>query len=229
MAVYTHVDPDDLAALVSRYDIGTVRSCKGIAEGVENSNYLLETSGGRFILTLYEKRVQVGDLPFFVDLLDHLAGRDCPVPAMIHDREGIAIQQVAGRAACIIQFLSGISPSHPTPGQCEAVGAAFGAMHRAAAPEGRTVQIVFHGGPKATANFGKLMMKRLWHTGSTLRPRSNEDKAAMVGAIEATVLPWILKGQLKPLIDSEFSLRDAAKAHARMESGQHIGKIVLTV
>ena len=139
MAVYTHVDPDDLAALVSRYDIGTVRSCKGIAEGVENSNYLLETSGGRFILTLYEKRVQVGDLPFFVDLLDHLAGRDCPVPAMIHDREGIAIQQVAGRAACIIQFLSGISPSHPTPGQCEAVGAAFGAMHRAAAdfPGGR--------------------------------------------------------------------------------------------
>ncbi len=139
MAVYTHVDPDDLEALVSRYDIGTVRSCKGIAEGVENSNYLLETSGGRFILTLYEKRVQVGDLPFFVDLLDHLAGHDCPVPAMIHDREGIAIQQIAGRAACIIQFLSGISPSHPTPCQCEAVGAALGAMHRAAAdfPGGR--------------------------------------------------------------------------------------------
>jgi NADPH2:quinone reductase len=73
------------------------------------------------------------------------------------------------------------------------------------------------------------MMKRLWHTGSTLRPRSDEDKAAMVKAIEATVLPWILKGQLKSLIDSEFSLKDAAKAHARMESGQHIGKIVLMV
>ncbi|RTL78115.1 MAG: NAD(P)H-quinone oxidoreductase [Bradyrhizobiaceae bacterium] len=99
----------------------------------------------------------------------------------------------------------------------------------AAAVEGRIVQIAFLGGPKATANFGKLMMKRLWHTGSTLRPRSDKDKAAMVKAIEATVLPWILKGQLKPLIDSEFSLKDAAKAHARMESGQHIGKIVLTV
>lgn len=139
MAVYTHVDPDDLAALVSRYDIGTVLSCKGIAEGVENSNFLLETTGGRFILTLYEKRVQVGDLPFFVDLLDHLAGRDCPIPAMVHDRDGVAIQEIAGRAACVIQFLSGISPSHPTPGQCEAVGAALGAMHRAAAgfPGGR--------------------------------------------------------------------------------------------
>ena len=140
MAVYTHVDPDDLAALVSRYDIGTVRSCKGIAEGVENSNYLLETSGGRFLLPLYEKRVQVGDLPFFVDLLDHLAGRDCPVPAMIHDREGIAIQQVAGRAACIIQFLSGISPSHPTPGQGKGRGAGWGGSPRAAA--------VFPGGGK---------------------------------------------------------------------------------
>ena len=72
MAVYTAVDPDDLAALVGRYDIGTVLSCKGIAEGVENSNFLLETTGGRFILTLYERRVQEGDLPFFVDLLGHL-------------------------------------------------------------------------------------------------------------------------------------------------------------
>lgn len=133
MAVYTHVEPDDLAALVARYDVGTVVSCKGIAEGVENSNFLLETTGGRFILTLYEKRVSEGDLPFFVDLLDHLAKRGCPVPAMIRDREGAAIQQVSGRAACIIQFLPGISLTHPTPGQCEAAGAALGAMHRAVA------------------------------------------------------------------------------------------------
>ena len=133
MAVYTHVDPDDLAGLVARYDIGTVVSCKGIAEGVENSNFLLETSGGRFILTLYEKRVQEGDLPFFVDLLDHLANRDSPVPAMIRDRDGIAIQRIAGRAACIIQFLPGISLTHPTARQCEAAGAALGTMHRAVA------------------------------------------------------------------------------------------------
>jgi homoserine kinase type II len=131
MAVYTAVDPDDLAALVARYDMGTVLSCKGIAEGVENSNFLLETTGGRFILTLYEKRVQEGDLPFFVDLLEHLAASGCPVPAMIRDRDGIAIQKISGRAACIIQFLSGISLTHPTTGQSEATGAALGAMHRA--------------------------------------------------------------------------------------------------
>ncbi|MDK2761372.1 MAG: homoserine kinase [Sphingopyxis sp.] len=131
MAVYTHVEPDDLAALVGRYDIGTVLSCKGIAEGVENSNFLLETTAGRFILTLYEKRVSVADLPFFVDLLNHLADSGCPVPAMIRDRDGIAIQHISGRAACVIQFLSGISLTHPTPNQCEAAGAALGAMHRA--------------------------------------------------------------------------------------------------
>jgi len=133
MAVYTHVEPDDLAALVARYDIGTVISCKGIAEGVENSNFLLETTGGRYILTLYEKRVRESDLPFFVDLLDHLASRECPVPAMIRDRDGAAIQRIAGRAACIIQFLPGISLTRPTVGQCEAAGAALGAMHRAVA------------------------------------------------------------------------------------------------
>ena len=133
MAVYTEVDPDDLAALVARYDIGTVRSCKGIAEGVENSNFLLETSGGRFILTLYEKRVSVGDLPFFVDLLAHLSASGSPVPAMIRDRDGTAIQQISGRAACIIQFLPGISLTRPSPGQCAAAGAALGAMHRALA------------------------------------------------------------------------------------------------
>ncbi|WP_439568035.1 homoserine kinase [Sphingopyxis sp.] len=131
MAVYTHVDPDDLAALVARYDIGTVQSCKGIAEGVENSNFLLETTGGRFILTLYEKRVSEGDLPFFVDLLAHLTTSGCPVPAMIRDRDGVAVQRISGRAACIIQFLPGISLTHPTSAQCEAAGAALGAMHRA--------------------------------------------------------------------------------------------------
>lgn len=99
----------------------------------------------------------------------------------------------------------------------------------AAAIEGRIVQIAFLGGPKATPNFAKLMIKRLHHTGSTLRPRSVEDKAAMVTAINAKVLPWIAEGRLKPLMDSTFPLKEASKAHERMESSQHIGKIVLTV
>jgi NADPH2:quinone reductase len=99
----------------------------------------------------------------------------------------------------------------------------------AAAIDGRVVQIAFLGGPKANVNFAKLMMKRLRHTGSTLRPRSNADKAAMVTAIEAKVMPLIRAGKVKPLMDSTFPLEKAADAHRRMESSEHIGKIVLTV
>ena len=99
----------------------------------------------------------------------------------------------------------------------------------AAATDGRIVQIAFLGSPKATVNFTKLMVKRLTHTGSTLRPRSNADKAAMVAAIEAKVTPFLREGRIKPLMDSTFPLAKAAQAHARMETSQHIGKIVLEV
>ncbi|MBS0531121.1 MAG: NAD(P)H-quinone oxidoreductase [Proteobacteria bacterium] len=99
----------------------------------------------------------------------------------------------------------------------------------AAAVEGRIVQIAFLGGPKATVNFAKLMVKRLHHTGSTLRPRSVADKAAMVSAIEAKVLPLMRDGRIKPLIDSSFPLEKAVDAHKRMETSAHIGKIVLMV
>jgi NADPH2:quinone reductase len=99
----------------------------------------------------------------------------------------------------------------------------------AAAVEGRIVQIAFLGGAQASPNFSKLMMKRLHHTGSTLRPRSVADKAAMVAAIEAKALPWLAAGRVRPVIDSTFPLKDAAQAHMRMETSQHIGKIVLTV
>jgi NADPH2:quinone reductase len=99
----------------------------------------------------------------------------------------------------------------------------------AAATDGRIVQIALLGGPKATVNFAKLMVKRLYHTGSTLRPRSNADKAAMVSAIEAKVMPLVRQGRIKPVMDSTFPLAKAADAHRRMESGEHIGKIVLTV
>ncbi|MGJ5092344.1 NAD(P)H-quinone oxidoreductase [Bradyrhizobium oligotrophicum] len=99
----------------------------------------------------------------------------------------------------------------------------------AAAIDGRIVQIAFLASPKASVNFVKLMVKRLTHTGSTLRPRSNADKAAMVAAIEAKVMPFLREGRIKPLMDSTFPLVDAAKAHARMETSQHIGKIVLEI
>jgi putative PIG3 family NAD(P)H quinone oxidoreductase len=97
----------------------------------------------------------------------------------------------------------------------------------AAAIDGRIVQIAFLGGPKANVNFAKLMVKRLHHTGSTLRPRSDADKAAMVAAIEAKVMPLLREGRIKPLMDSTFPLEKAADAHRRMETSEHIGKIVL--
>ncbi len=131
MAVYTPVPAEALADFLTRYDVGTLVSAKGIAEGVENSNYLVDTTRGRYILTLYEKRVAAGDLPFFMALLDHLAARGLAVPPAIKDRAGTAIQTLEGRPACLIRFLTGVSLTHPTPAQARAAGAAMGTMHRA--------------------------------------------------------------------------------------------------
>ena len=131
MAVYSHVPAEEMAAFLSRYDCGELVSAKGIAEGVENSNYLVDTTTGRFILTLYEKRVAASDLPFFMALLDHLADKGLPVPPAIKDRDGIAIQELEGRPACLITFLPGVSLSHPSPAQAMAAGRAMAEMHRA--------------------------------------------------------------------------------------------------
>lgn len=133
MAVYTQVSAEALAAFLQRYDVGELVSAKGIAEGVENTNYLVETTAARFILTLYEKRVDAGDLPFFLALLDHLAAKGLPAPPAIKDREGLEIHQLEGRPACLIRFLPGVSLSHPTPAQARLAGAAMGGMHRAVA------------------------------------------------------------------------------------------------
>jgi homoserine kinase type II len=133
MAVYTPVSAEILAGFLARYDVGELVSVKGIAEGVENTNYLVDTTTGRFILTLYEKRVDGGDLPYFMALLDHLAARGCPVPPAIKDRGGVAIQTLEGRPACLIQFLPGVSVTHPTPAQALAAGTALGEMHTALA------------------------------------------------------------------------------------------------
>ena len=101
--------------------------------------------------------------------------------------------------------------------------------YEAAAVEGRIVQIAFQGSPKASVDFRRIMLKRLHHTGSTLRSRSVADKAAIAAAIEQKVLPLVASGKVKPIMDSTFPLTEAAAAHARMESSAHIGKIVLTV
>ena len=133
MAVYTQVSAEVLAAFLTRYDVGELVSAKGIAEGVENSNFLVETTRDRFILTLYEKRVAANDLPFFMALLDHLDAKGLPVPPAIKDRNGVEIQELEGRPACLIRFMPGVSLSHPTPAQALAAGSAMGEMHRAVA------------------------------------------------------------------------------------------------
>ncbi|MDG5489782.1 homoserine kinase [Sphingomonas sp. BGYR3] len=133
MAVYTHVSAEALAAFLKRFDAGELVSAKGIAEGVENSNFLVETTTSRYILTLYEKRVAAGDLPYFMALLDHLAAKGLPVPPAIKDRQGREIHELNGRPACLIRFLPGVSVSHPTKGQALAAGAAMGRMHGALA------------------------------------------------------------------------------------------------
>lgn len=131
MAVYTQVPAEALARFLDRYDLGSLVSAKGIAEGVENSNYLVETTRGRFILTLYEKRVAEADLPYFLALKTHLADKHMPVPRPIPDRDGQALQTLQGRPACLIEFLTGVSLSEPTPGHCRAAGEALGRMHAA--------------------------------------------------------------------------------------------------
>ena len=131
MAVYTHVSAEALSRFLLRYDVGDLVSAKGIAEGVENSNYLVDTTRGRYILTLYEKRVAADDLPFFIALLDHLDAKGLPVPPAIKDRAGVAIQELEGRPACLIKFLPGVSLSHPTSAQATAAGEALGLLHAA--------------------------------------------------------------------------------------------------
>jgi len=129
MAVYTTLSAADLAALIAEYDVGELVSAKGIAEGVSNSNWLIETTSARFILTMYESRVELDDLPFFLGLLDHLAAKGSPVPRTIHDRSGAAFRMVGGKAVALIEFLPGISVDRPSPEQARAVGAALAGLH----------------------------------------------------------------------------------------------------
>ena len=131
MAVYTEISDQDLQNFVAEYDIGTVMSLKGIAEGVENTNYLLQTDQDSYILTIYEKRVDPGDLPFFLGLLDHLSNRGVPCPPTIHGRDGKALREVAGKPAAIQTFLQGIWPKRPQTSHCSEVGAALARMHLA--------------------------------------------------------------------------------------------------
>ena len=131
MAVYTDVAAEELAAFLGGYDLGELLAYKGIAEGVENSNFLVHTSQGNFILTLYEKRVAERDLPFFLALMEHLHTRGITCPQPVKNRKGETLGRVAGRPAVIITFLDGMWIRRPSPTHCGALGRALAMLHLA--------------------------------------------------------------------------------------------------
>jgi len=133
MAVYTDVAAEELAAFLTAYDLGDLLAYKGIAEGVENSNFLLHTSRGYFILTLYEKRVAAGDLPFFLGLMEHLAARGLTCPQPVKTRAGETLGRLAGRPAAIVTFLDGMWIRRPSATHCAGLGRALAELHLAGA------------------------------------------------------------------------------------------------
>jgi len=138
MAVYTEVSDEELEAFVAEYDIGAVVSCKGIAEGVENSNYLLQTENGSFILTLYEKRVNPDDLPFFIGLMEHLAHQGLACPTPLSGRDGATLRSLCDRPAAIISFLQGLWPRKISAAHCAPLGRAMAEMHLAGLSYGKS-------------------------------------------------------------------------------------------
>ncbi len=133
MAVYTEVSDEDLIAFVAEFDIGEVVACKGIAEGIENSNFLLTTETGSYILTLYEKRVKRKDLPFFLELMEHLAAAAVPCPTPLRGRDGECLRSLSGRPAAIVSFLEGMWARRVTPQHCAMLGEAMAGLHLAGA------------------------------------------------------------------------------------------------
>src|SRR3954463_10625989 len=218
MAVYTDVAAEDLAEFLKGYDIGELLSYKGIAEGVENSNFLLHTSKGAFILTLYEKRVAEDDLPYFLSLMAHLAERGvrCPQPA--RNRKGEVYSELAGRPAAIINFLEGLWPRRPNVTHCAGVGEALAHMHLA----GRDFPLV-RKNPLSVAGWRSLFAQaggRADTVQAGLSALLSDELDALErswptdlpeGVIHADLFPdnvFFLGDQLSGLIDFPFSCND---------------------
>ena len=218
MAVYTEVTAEELADLLAGYDIGRPVSMKGIAEGVENTNYLVTTEQGDYILTLYEKRVDCGDLPFFISLLDYLAAQSVPCPVPIHDRQGRVLHTLCGRSAALFSFLPGISVRRPSVAQCAAVGAELAKLHLAGRGfEMRRENSLSLGGwerlrsdlgdraDELWPGLGELLDSEL----DTLRAQWPSDLPA--GVIHADLFPdnvLFLDGEVSGMIDFYFACND---------------------
>ncbi len=218
MAVYTEVTDDALAAFLADYEIGALVAFRGIAEGVENSNYALETTAGDFILTLYEKRVDPADLPWFLGLMEHLARRGISCPLPVAARDGVALRQLSGRHAAITTFLPGVWPRRVRIEHCGPVGEALAGMHLAGrdyAPT-RTNALGPHGWAPLLARCGPRA--------DEVRPGLTEELAGALahilaawpsglpaGHIHADLFPdnvFFLEGRVSGLIDFYFAATD---------------------
>jgi homoserine kinase type II len=218
MAVYTDISEGELAAFLADYGIGELMSYKGIAEGVENSNFLLHATSGAYILTLYEKRVNRDDLPFFLGLMQHLAdkGISCPLP--VKRRDGATIGELAGRPAAIVTFLEGMWMRRPTVEHCREVGAALAAMHLA----GRDFGLRRRNG--LTVDGWRPLWERARERADEVEPglsreveadladfEANWPSALPAGVIHADLFPdnvFFLGNRLSGLIDFYFACTD---------------------
>lgn len=225
MAVYTEVSDDALRAFLLEYNIGEVVSFKGIAEGVENSNYLLQTmvsadaTPENYILTLYEKRVRPEELPYFLGLMDHLAGTGFSCPTPVHGTDGSALRELAGRPAAIVSFLSGMWPRKITPHHCSELGTAMARLHLAGKDfEGRRANNMSVSGweklvvatqdraDEVVPGLSDLIVGELDHIGRNW-PDDLPD-----GVIHADLFPdnvFFLGDRLSGLIDFYFACNDA--------------------
>ena len=219
MAVYTDVGAEELAAFLAGYDIGELLAYKGIAEGVENSNFLVHTSKGNYILTLYERRVAAKDVPFFLALMEHLASRGITCPLPIKNRRGEMLGKVAGRPAAIITFLDGLWIRRPSAIHCAALGEALARLHLAGLDFGReranTLSLkgwrtlyehCCDRADEVQRNLRQLMEKELAH----LEGRWPRDLPQ--GIIHADLFPdnvFFLGDRLSGLIDFYFACTDA--------------------
>ncbi|MGI8944144.1 MAG: homoserine kinase [Qipengyuania sp.] len=234
MAVYTHLSAVTLTALLAQYDVGELLSAEGIAEGVSNSNWLIETirpdgSGRRFVLTMYERRIDLADLPFFLALLDHLAAKGCPVPRTIPDREGAPFRLVDGKPVALIEFLPGTWPTDPRHAQARAAGAALAQVHLAAQdfPLARKDTLDITGNRAALERLGNKKLEQIDPALADLIPLARQlerdwPSDLPVSIIHSDLFPdnvLMLGERVTGLIDFYFACRgamayDLAVAHA---------------
>jgi homoserine kinase type II len=218
MAVYTEVGDEALAAFLADFDLGSIVAFRGIAEGVENSNFSLRTTAGDYILTLYEKRVEPADLPWFLGLMEHLATRGITCPLPVHGRDGVALRVLEGRHAAITTFLPGVWPRRVRREHCGPVGAALAALHLAGQDYAPTRRNAL--GPDGWRPLLERTRDRADEVARGLAAELDAALAAIlaawpsglpVGHIHADLFPdnvFFLDGRLSGLIDFYFAATD---------------------